>query len=90
MRYQLRYAAGKYWLLDTEQEGVPYKRPLAMNEVGARIWEMTARGFDREQIVESLCAEYQAERELVEPDVEQFLKQLADYGVEKYDGRGSI
>ncbi|MCH5342937.1 MAG: PqqD family protein [Acetatifactor sp.] len=82
MRYQLRYAAGMYWLLDIEQEGVPYKRPLSMNEVGARIWEMTEKGFTREQIVESLCGEYQAERELVESDVERFLAQLAEYGVE--------
>ena len=87
MRYQLRYAAGTYWLLDTWQEGVPYKQPLSMNEVGARIWEMTVRGLSREQIVDSLCGEYQADRELVEPDVEQFLAQLAEYGVEKYNGR---
>lgn len=90
MRYQLRYAAGMYWLLDVEQEGVPYKRPLSMNEVGARIWEMTVKGATREQIVASLCGEYQASRELVEADVEQFLAQLAEYGVEKHDRRGSI
>ena len=90
MRYQLRYAAGMYWLLDVEQEGIPYKRPLSMNEVGARIWEMTVKGLNRGQIVDSLCREYQADRELVEPDVEQFYAQLAEYGIDKYDRRGSI
>ncbi len=87
MRFQLRYAAGMYWLLDMEQTGENYRRPLSMNEVGARIWEMTARGHDRDQIVDALCKEYQAERELVEPDVESFLRQLSEYGMEKYDGR---
>ena len=55
MRYQLRRAAGRYWLLDMEQEGVPYRRPLCMNEMGAAVWELLVRGLDREGIVEELC-----------------------------------
>lgn len=82
MRYQLRYAAGMYWLLDTCQEGVPYKKPLAMNEEGAYIWNMMTQGLKREQIVDALCREYQVPREVVLPDVEQFQAQLAQYGVQ--------
>lgn len=80
MRYQLRYAAGRYWLLDTEQEGVPYKKPLSVNEVGADIWKMTQQGLDREQIVDALCLEYHAERDMVAADVEQFMALLAKMG----------
>lgn len=81
MRYQLRYAAGRYWLLDMEQEGIPYVRPLMTNEAGACIWKMVEQGFDREQIVESLCQEYSVEREVAAADVEQFLRLLETDGV---------
>ena len=33
-RYQLRQAAGAYWLLDMEQ-GEQYKKPFMLNECGA-------------------------------------------------------
>lgn len=33
-RYQLRCAAGKYWLLDMEQDGETYRPPLMLNERG--------------------------------------------------------
>ena len=83
MRYQLRYAAGQYWLLDTLQEGVPYKRPLIMNEVGADIWRMVEQGYSRTQIVDVLSREYQISDEVVEQDLAQFLAQLAEFGIEE-------
>lgn len=85
MRYQLRYAAGIYWLLDTCQDGVPYKKPLTMNEMGAAIWNMMLQGLDREQIVAALCQEYRMTWEIVLRDVEQFQTQLAEYGIDMTD-----
>ena len=79
MRYQLRYAAGLYWLLDTEQPGVPYKKPLSMNGVGADIYQMMTKGLNREQIAEALCEEYQMPRSEILQDVEQFQAQLEKY-----------
>lgn len=83
MRYHLRYAAGQYWLLDTWQKGVPYKRPLTMNEVGADIWRMIEQGCSRVQIVDVLSREYQISREVVEQDLVQFQAQLAEFGIEE-------
>lgn len=85
MRYQLRHAAGMYWLLDTWQEGVPYKKPLSMNEIGADIWKMMVQGQDKEQIVMALCREYQVTQEIVLQDVEQFQAQLLEYGIDMSD-----
>lgn len=82
MRYQLRYAAGQYWLLDTWQEGVPYRRPLIMNEVGADIWRMMQQGCSREQIVDVLSREYQIGTNVVEQDLERFQAQLTEFGIE--------
>ena len=83
MRYQLRYAAGQYWLLDTWQEGVPYRSPLTMNEVGADIWRMMEQGYCREQIIDALSREYQVPRDVVEQDLEQFKTQLAEFGIKE-------
>lgn len=82
MRYQLRYAAGTYWLLDTWQEGVPYRKPLVMNEMGADIWRRMEQGCSPKQIVDVLSQEYQISREVVEQDVDQFQADLANYGIE--------
>ena len=37
-RYQIRQAAGMYWLLDMEQPGIPYRQPVLLNETGAAFW----------------------------------------------------
>ena len=81
MRYRLRYVAGIYWLVDTGQEGMPYRTPLTMNEVGADIWKMMERGFHQDKITDLLCQEYQVSKETALSDVEQFQKQLVDYGI---------
>lgn len=78
-RYQLRYAAGLYWLLDMEQEGVPYKKPLTINSVGAYIWQLLVNGGKQEDIAEKLSEEYQVDREEALRDISCFLKQLEQY-----------
>ena len=79
--YQLRYAAGLYWLLDMEQSGVPYHRPLALNEVGADIWKLLEQGGEAEEIAEKLSAEYQVSPEAIREDIAQFRQQLEQAGI---------
>lgn len=79
--YQLRYAAGLYWLLDMEQSGVPYRRPLAINEVGADIWKLLEQGEEEEEIAEKLSAEYQVSRMTILEDIAQFRQQLEQAGI---------
>lgn len=80
-RYQLRYAAGQYWLLDMEQDGVPYKQPMCMNVVGAEIWKMMKKDWSIEQMIEVFNKEYQVEKGEIREDIIQFQKQLAAFGV---------
>lgn len=79
--YQLRYAAGQYWLLDMEQEGNPYKHPKNLNCVGAEIWKRMESGQQMEQIAQELAREYEVEVEEVRKDIADFCKQLNTYGV---------
>lgn len=77
-RYQLRQAAGMYFLIDCEQPGLPYRRPMTLNEVGARIWELLSEGRDREQIARILSEEYEVELAEVSEDVALFCRQLKE------------
>lgn len=79
--YQLRHAAGQYWLLDMKQSGIPYRQPMSMNDIGAEIWGMMAEGLNRDEIIRRLSEEYEAEPEEIRQDVLQFQKSLAAYGV---------
>ena len=51
-RYQLRYAAGTYWLSDTNPEGSVIPRPLELNETATEIWKMLEDGKKTEEIAE--------------------------------------
>lgn len=81
-KYRLRQAAGIYWILDIEQPGVPYREPLAVNAVGARIWELILEGQDRDQVAEVLCREYDIGKQQVLLDIEKFEEQLRTQGIE--------
>lgn len=75
-RYQLRKAAGRYWLLDMEQPGSPYKPPVVINECGAFIWQCCEKGLSGESIAGLLSDEYGIPEEEALQDVLQFLNQL--------------
>lgn len=79
-RYQLRRAAGMYWLIDMEQEGVPFRKPLAMNQVGADIWRMLRDG-EEGGIAAALCREYRVDAEEAARDVEEFRRTLRERGI---------
>lgn len=82
-RYQLRHAAGMYWLLDMQQPGVPYKKPIAINEMGAQIWKLMQEEKEDEAIAKTLSASYGVSQEVILEDVKGFRKQLKDAGIER-------
>lgn len=79
--YQLRYAAGLYWLLDMKQEGEIYRRPLSLNETGALIWKRHRQGESPRRIARFLAEEYEVPEQETYSDVERFLQMLAERGI---------
>lgn len=79
--YQLRSAAGQYYLLHMSQKGIPYEQPLILNFIGAEIWDLLLLGNSKEQIAEQLGQKYQVEIEEIEKDILHFYGQLKEYGV---------
>ncbi len=80
-RYQLRRAAGVYWLLDMEQDGLVCERPVMLNECGAFLWQAFRDGKTREAIVRELCGTYEISPERAKADVERFIGQLKEQGI---------
>lgn len=74
--YQLRYAAGVYWLVNVKQRGLDYIKPLGLNEGGAYLWRLLCEGNDKAMIADRLCGEFGLERADAVKDVEDFLEQL--------------
>lgn len=77
-RYQLRHAAGLYWLIDIGQSGVPYISPVPLNECGAKIWELIESGRSMGGICEQLSSMYEIPLEQARRDVDGFIDQLRD------------
>ena len=75
-RYQLRYAAGLYWLLDMEQSDTSYVNPLPLNDGGAEIWQMLASGMSEDEVCEQLCEKFGLTPEQTRKDVHDFVEQL--------------
>ena len=80
-RYQLRQAAGCFWILDMQQEGVPFHRPVVVNEAGAEIWRLSAQGKSQEEIAVLLSERYKEDVEKVRRDVKQFQETLRECGI---------
>lgn len=80
-RYSVRKAAGNYWLLDMQQDGKNYIEPIALNESGARIWELASQGLDISAIAEHLAKQYGIGAEMVKEDILRFLEGLEAVGV---------
>ena len=71
-RYQLRCAAGKYWLLDMEQDGETYRPPLML--------KYTA-GNTADKIAEELATMYGGTADDMRTDVMQFIRQMELQGI---------
>jgi len=80
-RYQIRKAAGQYWLLDMEQSGISRLEYVILNEGGAHIWELYENLKSETDVAEELNREFGLPVEEALADVRQFLKQLAAQGV---------
>lgn len=79
--YQLRQAAGAYWLIRMNQSRFAYERPIMLNEVGALIWQQYIQDRTEKEIAESLQQSYGIDAEEAYQDVQQFIGQLKEQGI---------
>ncbi|MDE6640677.1 MAG: PqqD family protein [Acetatifactor sp.] len=80
-RWQLRHAAGCYWLLDMMQGPENRKPPLSLNQAGAEIWKLLQQGMKEEAVAEQMSSRYRIDRESALTDVRGFLAGLEAQGI---------
>ncbi len=80
-RYQLRKAAGLYWLLDMEQDGAKRREPVVLNESGAYIWEQYRRLGSETSVAEALSREFGISVQEGLADIRSFFQQLREQGL---------
>lgn len=83
-KYQLRHAAGCYWLLNMEQSGKDYIQPVVLNESGAEIWKRLQAGDTMEQIAEEFHRQFQIPLSEAVEDIRQFVLQLQKQGIKEW------
>ncbi|MGH2451008.1 MAG: PqqD family protein [Candidatus Limnocylindria bacterium] len=71
-RVLARQASGSLVLLDPDSG-----KYFTLDEIGARIWELSDGSRSVSEIAEAVCAEYDAPRETVEADAVELLGDLA-------------
>ena len=52
------------------------QKMIKLNETGAFLFEHCKQAFDRASLTEALLAEYNADRALIEADVDRFIESL--------------
>ena len=80
-RWQLRYAAGSYWLLDMKRGNENRRAPLTLNQAGADLWRLLQHGTEEEAAADLLCLQYQIDRESALEDVREFFAGLKSQGI---------
>lgn len=73
--------AGDIIVIPAEQALVDFKAIITLNETGAYLWELMQEDVSKEQIVEKMLEEFDAEREIISSDVEDFISVLEEKGL---------
>ena len=67
---------GETVLLDLASESF-----FGLDEVSTRVWQLLGEGAQEEQLIDTLLAEYDVEREVLAKDVGELLERLAEAGL---------
>ncbi len=73
--------AGDVIVIPAEQALVDFKAVITLNETGAFLWELLNEEQTKESLLENMLKEYDADRELILADIEDFLRVLEDKGL---------
>ena len=77
----LREVSGSFIVVAVGAASKEFKGLITLNETGAFLWEKLVNGNTKEGLVEALLNEYDAPREVIENDVNDFLKIITDGGL---------
>lgn len=74
--FVLREVAGNFIVVAIGDSVKQFNGVINLNETGAFLWKALEKGATEEQLVDTLLAEYEVEKEIAEKDVKAFVEKL--------------
>ena len=78
--FVLRSIAGNWVALPIGEAVVDFRGMLTLNESGLILWRKLEGGASREELIDTLLAEYDVTPDVAEGDVDAFIKRLTEAG----------
>ena len=78
--FVLRSIADNWIALPVGEAVVDFRGMLTLNESGVILWRKLEGGATREELIDTLLAEYDVTPDVAEADVDAFVKRLTDAG----------
>lgn len=78
--FVLRSVMGSYVVVAVGAASKSFRGMVKLNSTAADIWKCIETGFTRDEICDMLFAKYEVEREKLEDDVDNIIKNLAEQG----------
>ena len=78
--FVLRSIADNWIALPVGEAVVDFRGMLTLNESGVILWRKLEGGATREELIDTLLAEYDVTPDVAEGDVDAFIKRLTDAG----------
>ena len=78
--FVLRSIADNWIALPIGEAVVDFRGMLTLNESGVILWRKLEGGATREELIDTLLAEYDVTPDVAEGDVDAFIKRLTDAG----------
>ena len=77
----LKKVAGEYMIIPTGNNNVNFSKIFNINETGAFIFEKLKDGKNKEEILELMSKEYNASKDILKNDIEEFIDELKKRGI---------
>lgn len=83
----LKNIAGSYIVVPLRDRIETFSAVINLNETGAFLWKKLESSATKEELVDSLCSEYDVDKEKALLDTEEFISKIKDADLfEVYDG----
>jgi len=79
--FVLREVMGNNVIIAVGAASRDFRGMVQLNESAAKIWSYIGKGYSKEQIVDAMLEQYNAERELIETDVQKSIDMFLENGL---------
>ena len=77
----LKEVAGEFMIIPVSNGNVDFSKVFDINDSGAFIYKALEEGKTKEEIITLMCAEYDAPKEVIEADFDEFVSELIRRGI---------